>query len=75
MVSPSILLIIGIAGFAVAAVASIGLQFGGHSRAFTYSLALGMLVGIISVGARIMLDQAAPSEVEESFIMSLFTKR
>lgn len=76
MVSPSLLLIFAVVGFAVAAVASIGLQFGRHSRTLTYSLAVGLFLGIISVGAQVLINETAPSEEEEeSFIGSLLTKR
>ena len=76
MVSPSFLLIVAVAGFAVAFVASIGLQFDRHSRALTNALAVGLLFGIISVGAHILLSETAPSEEDEkSLIVSLLTKR
>ena len=73
--APNFLLITAVAGFAVAAVAAIGLQFGRHSRAFIYSLVVGLLLGSIAVGAQVLLEQTVPDEEEESFILSLLRRR
>jgi hypothetical protein len=76
MASASFLLMLGTAGFAVAAVASIARQFDRHSRAFTYSVAIGMFVGLTSVGAEILQEKMAPEEKqEESLVVSLLTRR
>lgn len=75
MASVSFLLITAVAGFAVTAVAAISLQFGRHSRAFTYSLVLGLLFGSISLGAQLLLEQTVSDEEEESSIFPLLKGR
>jgi hypothetical protein len=71
--SPSFLLIAA-AGFAVAAVASICMQFGRYTRATSCALAVGILLGILSVGSQLLLQTTA-HEQEEPFIVTLLANR
>ena len=75
MASMSFLLITALVGFAMTAVAAISLQFGRHSRAFTYSLVLGVLLGGISLGAQLLLEQTVSDDDEESSIFPLLKGR
>jgi hypothetical protein len=65
---------IAAAGFAVAAVASICMQFGRCTRATSYALSVGILLGILSVGSQLLLHTTA-HEQEEPFIVTLITNR
>lgn len=74
MVWPSFILVIAVVGFAVAAIAAICMQFSGNSsRLVGYSLALGMALGVVSVGTLLVLDQTSADEEEKSLMVLLLT--